>query len=172
MTAAATLAALLLLGADPAFKCKGEKPKDARTQQLRQNVEAEDLYKLAVKQLGAAKSCAVKWTRNEDRDFFTLTYQFEKGSAEFDTFPPETSVRTLSAPGGFPDEAALKDAFKNAEDVKQFKIDFTKKPEVTTEKGEKTETFSSPEDDGDNAMVDFTTNQAGKLIKASFHFAL
>src|SRR6185295_18202288 len=170
MTTAALAFALLILGADPALKCKGEGPKDAKTRDARKAVEGGELFKLAVKQLGAAKSCTVKWMHEGEGDFSTLTYQLEKGTAEFASLPPETSITTLTAPGGFPDEAAVKTGFKDSEMVKQFKIDWKKKPEVSTGKGEKTETYSSP-DEGDNAMVDFTTNQAGKLVKVSFHFA-
>src|SRR5436853_5476350 len=114
MTTATLAFALLLLGANPIFKkCKGEGPKDTQTQDARKAAEDSELFKLAAKQLGAAKSCAVKWTRGEDGNFSTLTYQFEKGTAELAHLPPETSITTLTAPGGFPDEAAVKDGLKN-----------------------------------------------------------
>src|SRR5213075_2428175 len=109
MTTATLAFALLFLGADPALKCKGEGPKDAKTRDARKAVEGGDFFKLAVKQLGAAKSCTVKWTRGEDGNFSTLTYQFERGTTEFANLPPETSITTLTAPGGFPDEAAVKE---------------------------------------------------------------
>jgi hypothetical protein len=174
----AVLLVLLLSGADPApakapaasFKCTGERAKDKQTQELRKNTERTDLFKFAAAQLGAPKSCSVKWQRGEDADFAKLAYRFEKGTATFESLPPETDITTLEADGGFADAAAVRTYFKKIESVNQFKIDWTKKPEVTTEKGEQTETYSSP-DEGTNAMVDFTS-KGGKLIRVSFHYAL
>src|SRR5437660_841266 len=121
MTATALALVALLAGADPApaFKCKGELPKDTQTQDLRKRTEDTDFFKFAVQQLGAPQSCAVKWTRDEG-EFATLTYSFEKGSASFVSLPPETEVITLEAGGGFADEAAVRAFFKNVEAVKQF----------------------------------------------------
>src|SRR5436305_690397 len=141
MTATALALMALLAGAEPApasapvtsFKCKGEGPKDKQTPELRKRIEGGDFFKFALQQLGAPRSCAVKWTHDEG-DFATLTYKLEKGSASFVTLPPETEITTLEAGGGFADEAAVRAFFKRVETVKQFKIDWKQKPEVAEEK--------------------------------------
>ena len=170
MISALAMVVLLSSSAPPALRCKGEGAKDAKTQQARKTIEGMELFKFAVKQLGAPKSCAVKWTREDGGDFSTVTYVLEKGTATFANLPPETGIHTLEAKDGFPDEAAVRAFFKSAEPMKSFSIDWAAKPEVATEKGATTETYWST-GEGDNAGVDLTT-RGGKLVKASFHFAL
>jgi hypothetical protein len=175
---AAVVLALLVAGADPspakapaaALKCTGERAKDKKTRELRKNAESTDFFRLAAVQLGAPKSCSVMVEHGEDGDSSKLAYRFEKGTATFERLPPETSITTLEADGGFADQVAVRSYLKKIEAVAQFEIDWAKKPEVTTEKGERTETYSSP-NEGDNAMVDFTS-KGGKLIRVSFHYAL
>jgi len=154
-----------------ALRCKGEKPRDKATRQARTTIEGTAFYQLAARQLGAAVSCEVKWTSFEGRRFSEVKYRFERGSALFANQPPESSITTLEADGGFPDEAAVRAFMKSAEPMKSFNLQWGARPEVTEEKGERTETYASPEDSGDNAMADFVTRD-GKLVRVSFHYAL
>jgi hypothetical protein len=156
--------------APKALQCKGQKPKkDKKTQELRKAVEDGVFFQFAVKQLGAPKSCSVQWLRVAGDDTSTLVYELEKGSAKFE-YPAQMSIITFEAPAGFPDEAAVRSFFKDTDDVKQFEIDWKAKPEVSTDNGEKTETWKAPEEDRDAAVA--LTSKDGKLVRASFHVTL
>ena len=152
-------------------RCQGEPASDKTIQALHKDVERGDLFKFASAQFGAPVSCQVKFEASRDGGYFSrLTYRFEKGSASFESFPPESAVITLEAGEGFAQEAAVRAAFQGLNSVKQFRIDWQRKPDVSTDKGERMERYSTSAQ-GTNAMADFIS-KGGKLVRISLHYAL
>ncbi len=150
--------------------CQGEPANNKQVQALYRDVEHGDLFKFAAAQFGRPLSCALKFESGKGGTFSTLSYQFAKGRATFESLPPESAVITLEAGERFAKEDLVRAAFQRVQAVNQFRIDWQAKPEVSVDNSERMERYSTA-DKGTNAMVDYIS-RGGQLVRISFHYAL
>ena len=122
--------------------------------ELRERIlQFDDLAGFAVESYGAPLTCEGAVTTEFDgMKYGSLRLGFSEGAGfQVETMPPEASVVTLRAPTGFEDEAQARQVLEGYADSIGLEIDWTA-PEVTTEAGERTETFWDP-DTGLNGSV-------------------
>lgn len=141
-----------VLGSPPA-PCAGP-GADPWVTDFRDRVVAySSLAAWAAERFGPPTRCEGERTDEFDGAVYgVLRLGFAAGvTLEAETMPIETSVTTLRAPDGFPDEAAARTALREDAERVGLRIDWTS-PEITTAGGERTERYRDP-DPGLNAAA-------------------
>lgn len=151
--------------------CEGESA-DPWVTEFRERIIAHDgLARYAIDRFGAPVTCHGEVTNVFDgMKFGALDLGFANGARlRIETFPPESSRITLSAPSGFPDEREARQLMRTYVARVGIDIDWSR-PTTTSEGATTTERFVSVES-GFNASVE-TTVVDGLLTRLRFSMAL
>jgi hypothetical protein len=106
---------------------------------------------------------------DEDGAHNMIVFSFANGATyRIETFPPETGIDELLAPGGFPNEEEARSFIKQRSEEAGAHIDWSK-PEERTEDDKQVHTYWDPEEP--NAGADLIYKNK-KLVGIGFHMAL
>lgn len=147
-------------------ECGGDEELAAWAERARES----RLYRFAVELFGEPVSCNATRSVFEGDERRGLVFEFAKGARyRLETAPPETSGVSVSAPGGFRDEAAARAALEAHCKAIGLDIDWSK-PQVD-ETGERRSTrFWDPES-GHNAAAQWV-HERGRLVEIGMSMAL
>jgi hypothetical protein len=157
---------------EPAWPSCDAPEADPWVREMRERVlRFDDLAVFAAESYGEPMSCEGVVTAEFDgTKFGSLRMVFSEGSTfQVETLPPESSLVTLRSPSGFTDEVVARSVLVSYAEGIGVEIDWTA-PEVTTEAGERIETYWDP-DTGLNASAALILED-GSLVGLRFSLAL